>query len=170
MNHPYKRYHGVSLMFKKIFQPLAMVLLYSIPVLQVFMATIPIITILLLQIIYHPHNRQATNFINIFTEMSFLAVHFLLLVLAFDDNKPIIEDSTKESFGAIIIGICLLMILVELIVIVHEQYQTYKEIYQSVKKWLTGEQKSQKKRKLKTNTHIRKYVGNSSFTYKVRRS
>jgi len=129
-----KRYFAVYHVIKRALQALGIVELYYVPVLQVLSTWIPNFTLMILLVLYKPHNRASQNLFNSMTEIGFVIIHSMILVLAHDDIQLRFSHITREYIGFAIIITCLFIVIVELGVIVHEQYQTFKSVYQTLRK------------------------------------
>ena len=89
---------------RRTIQSLGIVFFYYIPILQVLSALIPNMALLILLLVYRPHNRLLLNFTNSFNELTFLGIHSLLIVLAYDDASKFLASKQDTILDGLSLG------------------------------------------------------------------
>jgi len=136
VNDPKKKYFMVMIIAQRLFKSMFIVLLYYTPLLQITFVWIVNLSLALLTIVRRPHHRTVNNFLDIFNEIGFLAIHSMILILAYDDFVDDLSDKQRENIAVFVIGVCFLMMGVEFIVIIKEQFETYQSLYRFIKRLL----------------------------------
>jgi len=104
VNSKVRRCFMIFVIGRRTIQSLGIVFFYYIPILQVLSALIPNMALLILLLVYRPHNRLLLNFTNSFNELTFLGIHSLLIVLAYDDASKFLASKQDTILDGLSLG------------------------------------------------------------------
>jgi len=91
---------------------------------------------MMMLLVYRPHHKLTHNFIYTITEILFVGIHSLILVLGYDDIDSSFTIEVRERIGDMIIGLCLMALSIEFMILIKEQIEAFYNIYKVIKNWV----------------------------------